>query len=287
MLARTTRLLLLVCAQAAAVALLVRLGSVSALALPHGDVGTWLRETPPTVALAAALRVVALAGAAWLLASTVLYGLTGLLAGSARQGSRITRARRGAGRLTHPAVRRLVDGALACALLTTAALAPRTAMAATASPTPTTTTTIATTGTTGTTPIVLEHPTRPGPPPAVRDGRAEIAALPAATTATTSTTEPASAPEHPEVPAPPIPAPAAPALRTATSHVVAPGEHLWAIAADRVAEAIRPRRAKLRARGDRSLLARGLRREPRDRALREREPDPSRARWSTLPPLDA
>ncbi len=234
MLARPLRLLLLVAAESAALLVLLRLGTVPALALPHGDLGTWLRDTPPTDALAAALRLVALAGAAWLLATTLLYALSCVVTRSHRRSAVRSGLGRVAAGITLPAVRRLVDGALACALVTTAAFGTRPALAAT---TPATTVSTTTTTTTPA-PVVLE---RPGPtvPPTVRDGRADIASLPGPT----PTTRPVAVAPAPATPAPvtpvtPVtPAPTTPPPASPITHVVAPGEHLWAIAAERVAAA--------------------------------------------------
>jgi hypothetical protein len=215
---RVARAGLLVVAEVGAVVVLHRLGTAPGFGLPGADVGRWLRETPPLDATAAILRLVALGGAWWLLASTVWWLLLAVR-GVARPRSIAAM----------PGTRRLVEAALA---VTLAAGTTLTGPAASAAPaTPTTTTTTA--------PLVLGRG-----PNGVRSGRAGLGSVPAApappASTTTSTTtmppagarQPAPAPAAP--PAPPAP-PATPAV--ASVHVVAPGESLWVIAADRVGAA--------------------------------------------------
>jgi hypothetical protein len=114
----------LLAGEAAAVAALARLGRRPPFRVPLTDLGGWLRSTPPTDALAAALRVVALLVACWLLAATVVYALACL--------ARVPRAARW---LVPAALRRVVDGAVVVAVAG-ALVAP--AAVAAADPTPVT-----------------------------------------------------------------------------------------------------------------------------------------------------
>ncbi len=99
----------LLAVQVAAVVALYRLGSRPPFAVPFHHLGPWLRLTAPADVLVAALRLVALAGASWLLLGTVLYAVACL--------TRVPGAVRATGRLTLPSVRRIVDGALAASLV--------------------------------------------------------------------------------------------------------------------------------------------------------------------------
>jgi len=206
----------LLAGETAAVAVLHRLGAEPGFALPGADVAAWLRRTPPIDATSAILRVVALAAAWWLLASTLWWLLVALRpAGGVR------------GRLAMPGTRRLVEVALALTIVGGTALTGPAAgarPAASGAPPPATTAPV----------LVLGHvdrrdetlPTTTSTTPAgVRTGRTELAAVPSPPTATfvphpTSPPAPSAAP----APAPAVPAP--PRL-----HVVAPGENLWTIAA--------------------------------------------------------
>jgi hypothetical protein len=111
---RIASLALLLGAELAAVATLHRLGAVDGLAGPGTDPGGWLGSASPEEVVAGALRVVALACAWWLLASTVLY----LVARVAR----VPAAARTMGRATLPAVRRWVDRAVAASVLASTAV---------------------------------------------------------------------------------------------------------------------------------------------------------------------
>jgi hypothetical protein len=190
-----------------AVAALTALGSKPPFAAPsRGWAGweEWLRTAPPADVLVAALRWVALLGAWWLLASTLLY-----------VGASMTRVP-GAVRVVRwtalPPVRRAVDTAFAVSVVAGSVLAPTAAHAASSAPTATT----------------------------VRDGHAGgLASLPAATTAPTtpSTTSPAR-PSTPPPAAPSSPAPVvAPTAAPAASVVVQPGDNLWELSASHVAAA--------------------------------------------------
>lgn len=217
----------LVAAETLAVAGLHRLGSIDGLAIPRSDLGRWLRETPSEDALVAGIRLAALVAAWWLLATTLLY-----------LGARVAQlhgAARALGWATLPAVRRWADRAAAVSIVAASALGA--ARAAAADPPPRSTVPA---------PVVvdLDHRDRAtlpnGPPAHVRTGRVHDA--PPATT-------PVPAPEPGILPSPPpstatitasplpptTPATPPPASPTSTVHVIVSGEHLWSIAADRVA----------------------------------------------------
>jgi hypothetical protein len=200
---RSSRLFLTLAAELATVWSLTTVGARPELALPRDHLGTWLQTRPPADVLVALLRGVALVGAWWLLAGTALYALAAA--------SRIPGALRAVRWATLPAVRRVVDAAFAASLVTGAVLAPTVATAATA--------------------------TDPPPTTVVRDGRSgELASLPAAEPTTTTAAAPAPPP-------PPVPVSSrAPEPIVATDVVVAPGDSLWELAAERLARATgRPR----------------------------------------------
>ncbi len=121
---RSSRLFLTLAAELAAVWSLTTVGARPELALPRDHLGTWLQTRPPADVLVALLRGVALVGAWWLLAGTVLYAVAAA--------SRIPGALRAVRWATLPAVRRVVDAAFAASLVTGAVLAPTVATAATA-----------------------------------------------------------------------------------------------------------------------------------------------------------
>jgi hypothetical protein len=199
---RTARvmLVLLVTAEVGAVIALHRLGGVDGFAIPLHDLGRWLRHTPSEDVLLATVRLGALAAAWWLLGSTLLY-----------VGARVARLRRTAhalGWATLPAVRRWADRAAAVSVVAVSALGA--ARPAGADPSPTTPVP---------TPVVIDVDHRDHRP---------FADFPPATTAPS----PRTVPVVPVVPFPPaVPLPP----RPEATHTVAPGEHLWAIAAATVA----------------------------------------------------
>lgn len=211
---RIASLALLLGAELAAVATLHRLGAVDGLAGPGTDPGGWLGSASPEEVVAGALRVVALACAWWLLASTVLY----LVARVAR----VPAAARTMGRATLPAVRRWVDRAVAASVLaSTAVTAGGSAAIAGSEPPPPSTTAPA---------VVVDAdrrlpPDETRPVPEVRGGRA-VESLPGPPTNAPSAPVPPSVPVGPALPAAP-PAPG--------RHVVATGESLWTIAAAHLA----------------------------------------------------
>jgi resuscitation-promoting factor RpfA len=192
-------LTLLVAGEAIAVGALHRLGGVDGFAIPRRDVARWLRQTPSEEVLLAGIRLAALIAAWWLLASTLLYVAARL--------ARLHRTARALGLATLPAVRHWADRAAAVSIVAASALGA--ARPAGADPQPTTSPTRP--------PVVIEVDHRDHRPPMT-----DRAPLP-------STTAVPPAPSAPPVAAP------APAPSPVATHVVAPGEHLWSIAAAHVA----------------------------------------------------
>jgi hypothetical protein len=228
-------LVLLVAGEAIAVVALHRLGGVDGFALPRHDLGRWLQQSTSEEVLLAGVRLVALVAAWWLLGSTVLY--------VAARVARLHGAARAFGWATLPAVRRWVDRAAAVSIVAATALGV--GRPAGADPPPTTSPAPA--------PVVVDvdHrdqakvPSRP--PPSVRTGLA-VDPPPAPTVPTSGTTFPPPPPTAPLVPptapppvatvlpvVPPAPPAPAPAPTAGAMHTVTRGEHLWSIAAARVA----------------------------------------------------
>ena len=197
----------LVACEALAVAGLHRLGSVDGFAIPRHDLTRWLRDTPSEDVLLVAIRLAALGAAWWLLATTVAYMAARL--------AHLHRAARAIGWATCPAVRRWVDRAAAVSIMTVSALGA--ARPAAADPPP---------ATSPFPPVVidLDHRDRSDdarrPPVSVRTGHSVVA--PPAPIPPPATTAPPPA-------SPPAPAPVA-------THRIAPGEHLWSIAAGHAAD---------------------------------------------------
>jgi hypothetical protein len=100
--------LALVAFEVGAVVVLHRLGELPWLRIPVDDLAGWLQTSAPEDVLAAAVRLVALGAAWWLLGSTALYVLARL--------SRIPGAISALERVTLPSVRRLADQAIALTL---------------------------------------------------------------------------------------------------------------------------------------------------------------------------
>lgn len=106
---RSLALFTVLVVEAAAVAVLLRLGARRPFAIPLHHIDRWLRTTTPPDALAAVLRLAAIATAAWLLLGTLAYA-----------GARVLRAPaaiRATAWTTLPAVRRVVDAALAVSIV--------------------------------------------------------------------------------------------------------------------------------------------------------------------------
>jgi hypothetical protein len=193
---RAARVICTVVVESAVLAALVVVGRRPELAVPVGHLGEWLRDGDAATVVIALLRWVAMAGAAWLLGSTLLYLAASL--------SRVPAAVRAVRWSTLPAVRRAVDAACAVSIATTVVLAPAGAGAARASDPPS---------------VSL-----------VRDGHdGGIRELPADTT--TTTTVPTTLPPVTVVPVAPTPLPSA----TGDEVVVAEGDNLWVLAARHLA----------------------------------------------------
>jgi len=230
-------LVLLVAGEVIAVVALHRLGGVDGFAIPRHDLGRWLQQSTSEEVLLAGVRLVALVAAWWLLGSTLLY--------VAARVARLHGAARALGWATMPAVRRWVDRAAAVSIVAATALGV--GRPAAADPPPTTSPASA--------PVVVDVDHRDPaslpshPPSGVRTGQAVD--LPPAPTVPTSpppaTAPPTSAPLMPPTTPPPVvtTTPAVPVASAApppasaagTTHTVTGGEHLWSIAAVRVASA--------------------------------------------------
>jgi hypothetical protein len=186
-----------------AIVALTALGHERRFRVPLARLDEWVQMTPPADALVAGLRWVALVGAWWLLAGTVVYVVAAA--------TRVPAAVRAVRWVAFPVVRRVVDAAFVATVIGGAVVAPAPAGARAADPPPTT---------------------------LVRDGRRhDLASLTPATTAApapaTATTSP-----PPAAPSAVLPPSASPAPDDAEVRVVvAPGDDLWELAADRVAAA--------------------------------------------------
>lgn len=202
---------LLLGAELAGVFALVRLRHVDGFSVPFAHIGLWLRQSPPADVLAATLRLIALGGLCWLFASTVLYGFARVV--------RATRLINALGWCILPAIRRVVDGALAVSLVTTGVVTSG-ARLAHAAPPPTTSTTSTTSMS-----------------PHVRSGRAHVLESfpPAPPSPSSPAQRPPAAPASPRDLPTPTPAPVLDAQ--AHRHVVVAGDNLWTIAAAEVARA--------------------------------------------------
>jgi hypothetical protein len=205
-LARRLRLLVLLAAESAAVVAVHRLGARAPFDLPLTELEPWLRAAPAD-ALAAALRLAALAVAWWLLAATALYA-GACVVGSRGNGRFARTARELSARVTPRAIRVAVDRTLVTSVAVGALLVPAGARAVAADdPSPR---------------VIVD----------VRDGRdpGSITSLPAET--------PGVSPVAP----PPLPPSAV--VETVRIVVVAEGDNLWSLSADAVARATgRPRGA--------------------------------------------
>jgi len=105
---RVFALVTLLTAEVAAVGLLHRLGALPWLRVGWEDPAAWLAWVPAEDAVMAALRLVALGAAYWLLITTVCYTLA--------RGSRLPAAVRSVEWATLPVVRRVADRAVAVVL---------------------------------------------------------------------------------------------------------------------------------------------------------------------------
>lgn len=110
------RLGVLVSFELGAVLALHSLGELPWLQVPRTDLAGWAAVTPAEDVIAAVARLAALAGAYWLLVSTICY--------SAAAAAHVPGAVRVAGWATLPAVRRIADRAVAVALVTSSVVGP-------------------------------------------------------------------------------------------------------------------------------------------------------------------
>jgi hypothetical protein len=115
---RSASLLVVLAGEAIAVVAVHRLGSRAPFNLPLDDVDPWLRAAPAD-ALAAALRVVALVLAGWLLVATIAYACA--------SAASIPAAVRACEWVTPHAIRRTIDRALAVSIVAGAVTVPASA----------------------------------------------------------------------------------------------------------------------------------------------------------------
>jgi hypothetical protein len=197
----TGRLVILVALEAAAVPLLRGTGT-RATTVDWSHVGRWLANSSPDDAVVAAVRLVGLALAGWLLATTTLYLLARL--------TRLPGLLRTTEWLTLPGVRRIVDAAVAASVLGGAVLAAHPAGAQAGGPPPIVVELNSTTTTT--TPSHLYVPVPAG------DGAAPILVP---TTAPSTTVATPVAPTTTATPS---------LATTAQPYRVVAGDNLWTIA---------------------------------------------------------
>lgn len=182
---------------------------------------SWAATTPLEDAVAAIVRLVALICMYWLLGSSALYGLARL--------TRLPRATRVAGWITMPVVRRVVDRALAVALATSTVVAGWVVTASAAAPQRgPVILTLATTPTSST-------PTPPLPAPPVTTPTSTPSPSPAPTLGYVS--HPAANGPRPGSAFPTQPTSPNPSQEWTTHHVV-PGDNLWKIAAEHLADVL-------------------------------------------------
>jgi hypothetical protein len=193
------------------IVVLHRLGRLNWLQIGWADLAAWLETTTAQDAVAAAVRVVALVLAYWITASTAAYVLARV--------SRFPGAVRAVEWATLPAIRRVVDGALAMTL-TAASIAGAAVPALAQDPAP----------------VVIEVEGRGGPLPdiATPSGDVSPTTSPDATTAPLGpqragwSPTPAGLPDDEPRPAPPA---ASAERELATTREVRRGDNLWTISA--------------------------------------------------------
>lgn len=195
------------------------LGSINELQLDWSDPIGWLNNSEVDAAVAATLRLVGLTVGYWMTISTGLYGI------SAR--SRRAAPQALAGMVTLPAIRRLVDRALATALAATIVTSPLQPVLAEEPPPPA---------------VVFDINTDGVPVPLIRP--TERASIEEAALQPVAPIEPAPTSTQTLLPLVlPVPSPALPTAGTSTSIVsdqlpdsynVVKGDNLWAIAERRV-----------------------------------------------------
>jgi hypothetical protein len=222
-------------AEVLGVAALHRLAADPWLQVPWDNLGGWMQTAPPEDVVGATLRLVGLAVGYWLLAGTALYLLARL--------SRIPGAVRTVQWMTLPAVRRVVDQAVALSLATSIATGAGTTAAMAATPSDP--------GRPAAVVLQLSAPSTSAPPPTrPQPPQARPAATPS--TAASSTTRPGSVVSSPQLdgaaptssptsrrPSDRPPAPTADASEQAAArrYTVVAGDNLWDIAAREIAAA--------------------------------------------------
>ena len=206
------RLVGLVALEVAAIPLLRGSGAGAPAGIDWRHLGRWATDTAPEDAVVAVVRLLGMGLAAWLLASTVLYLLARL--------TRLPALVRGTSWATIPAVRRIVDAAVAASVFGGAVLGPHPAGAQVPAPPP----------------IVVELNTTTTSVPAHRyvpvPAGDRIAPVPT-TARPAPTTTPTPAATTPAATATTVlSAPGAPAPEHAGHlHTVVAGDNLWTIAA--------------------------------------------------------
>jgi hypothetical protein len=206
------RLVGLVALEIAAVPLLLGSGDGAPAGIDWRHIGGWATNTAPEDAVVAVVRLLGMGLAVWLLTTTLLYFLARL--------TRVPSLVRGVSWATIPAVRRIVDAAVAASVFGGAALGPHPAGAQVVAPPPIV---VELNSTTTSTPAHRYVPVPAG-------DRSDLVptttrAAPATTSSPTATSPAATATTV-------LPAPAAPAQQPAGHvHTVVAGDNLWTIAA--------------------------------------------------------
>jgi hypothetical protein len=223
-------LAVLVACEALAVFALHRLGGVDGFAIPRHDLGRWLQQTPSEEVLLAGVRLATLLLAWWLLGSTLLY--------LAARVARLHGTAAALGWATLPAVRRWADRAAAVSIVAATALGI--GRPAAADPPPTTSPTTASVVIDADHRDAVSVPSRP--PSSVRTGHSldptPVPSAPPRDPAPAPAPAPTTAPLVPPAgPLAPPPTVSPPAPTAGTTQTVTRGEHLWSIAARRVATA--------------------------------------------------
>ena len=217
------RLVVLVCLEAAAVNLLTGRGEAPPVSIEWRHLGRGLELTAPEDVIVAGVRFVGMVIATWLLASTLLY----LLARVTRIGALV----RGVQWVTLPAVRKVVDGAVAASVVGGALFGIRPAGAQAPPPTPIVVELATTTTTTPAhayVPVPAGDTTmgpRAGPPTTAAGSSASAGSTAAAASSTTVAPSTEVAPGPAAALAPPEASPSGWHV-----HAVVPGENLWTIA---------------------------------------------------------
>lgn len=206
------RLVGLIALEVAAVPLLRGSGDSTSAGIEWRHLGRWATDTAPEDAVVAVVRLLGMGLATWLLASTVLYLLARL--------THVPALIRGVSWATIPAVRRIVDAAVAASVFGGAVLGPHPAVAQVVAPPPVVVE-LNTTTTTAPTHRYVPVPAGDRLAPVPTTARA----APTTTLAPTATSPAATATTV-------LPAPAAP-VRQPIDHVhtVVAGDNLWTIAA--------------------------------------------------------